>query len=418
MKLRSILPFGLVVLAVLAAPGLARAESVGTVTITGYGGPDRVYTRDNTTTLYDTVGSANSDPDIFISIFPNTPSFERWDVYLIPNGPIVPGTYSATGGFETRPGLVVQHFGGDIGFSCTGGTFTISSIDTTSPWGLAFDVSWSTNCYPGPGSGHAVFRAVVPPDTTPPTLQLPPGDWVVATTTGNGTNVDYTVTATDDRDPNPQVTCTPPSGSFFPLGLSHVTCTATDNAGNTSAPRYLTVLVLEPDTTPPQFYWIPSFDVPATSPAGAHVDVYVLASDDRGYAAVACADRQTGATIGWNVAHDFPIGDTTVDCTATDEAGNSTKGSFTVHVQGASEQLSRLRTTIDGYGLTATLGQSLQAHVATEKRLVDAGKPAQACHAVDNFLAFVHEHDGVDIVGWQAYAMTLAAQQIEQVIGC
>jgi hypothetical protein len=263
-----------------------------------------------------------------------------------------------------------------------------------------------------------LFRAVVPPDTTPPTLQLPPGDWVVATTTGNGTNVDYTVTAADDRDPNPQVTCTPPSGSFFPLGLSQVTCTATDNAGNTSAPRYLTVLVLAPDTTPPQFYWIPSFDVPATSPAGAHVDVYVLASDDRGYAAVACADRQTGATIGWNVAHDFPIGDTTVDCTATDAAGNSTKGSFTVHVQGASEQLSRLRTTIDGYGLTATLGQSLQAHVATAKRFVDAGKPDQACHAVDNFLAFVHQHDGVEIDGWQAYGMTLAARQIEQVIGC
>jgi hypothetical protein len=65
-----------------------------------------------------------------------------------------------------------------------------------------------------------------------------------------------------------------------------------------------------------------------------------------------------------------------------------------------------------------TLGQSLQAHVATAKRFVDARKPAQACHAVDNFLAFVHDHDGVEIDGWQAYAMTVAAQQIKQAIGC
>ena len=68
--------------------------------------------------------------------------------------------------------------------------------------------------------------------------------------------------------------------------------------------------------------------------------------------------------------------------------------------------------------MTVTLGQSLQAHVATARRFVDAGKSAQACYAVDNFLAFVHEHEGVDIDGWKAYAMTVAAQEIKQVIGC
>ena len=38
--------------------------------------------------------------------------------------------------------------------------------------------------------------------------------------------------ATDDLDPNPDVACTPPAGSLFPIGTTRVDCTATDNAGN------------------------------------------------------------------------------------------------------------------------------------------------------------------------------------------
>jgi hypothetical protein len=49
----------------------------------------------------------------------------------------------------------------------------------------------------------------------------------------NGTVVNYTTpTATDNCDPNPTESCTPPSGSTFPLGMTTVTCTATDACGN------------------------------------------------------------------------------------------------------------------------------------------------------------------------------------------
>ena len=166
----------------------------------------------------------------------------------------------------------------------------------------------------------------------------PPGDWVVATTTGSGTNVDYTVTAADDRDPNPQVTCTPPSGSFFPLGLSQVTCTATDNAGNTAAPRYLMVLVLTLNTYRPHTGSRRSTCRQRAQRARGSSST----SSPPMTAATRPSRAQTvepGAAIGWNEARDFPIGDTAVDCTATADAGNSTKGSLPVHVQGASEQL-------------------------------------------------------------------------------
>lgn len=47
--------------------------------------------------------------------------------------------------------------------------------------------------------------------------------------------VDFTAKATDNCDPAPTVTCTPSSGSGFPVGLTIVHCTATDSSGNTDS---------------------------------------------------------------------------------------------------------------------------------------------------------------------------------------
>jgi hypothetical protein len=70
-------------------------------------------------------------------------------------------------------------------------------------------------------------------DTTPPVLKLP-GTVSAIATSRSGARVSYTVTATDNVDPNPTVKCTPASGSIFPLGKTPVNCTATDAAGNKS----------------------------------------------------------------------------------------------------------------------------------------------------------------------------------------
>lgn len=68
-------------------------------------------------------------------------------------------------------------------------------------------------------------------DTTPPVLNLP-ADMLVAPTSPSGAVVSYIVTATDLVDPNPVVSCQPPSGSIFPIGVTTVNCTATDASGN------------------------------------------------------------------------------------------------------------------------------------------------------------------------------------------
>lgn len=68
-------------------------------------------------------------------------------------------------------------------------------------------------------------------DDNPPDLTLP-ADLSLETTDPTGATVNYSASATDNIDGSVTVTCTPPSGSFFPIGITTVTCEATDTAGN------------------------------------------------------------------------------------------------------------------------------------------------------------------------------------------
>jgi hypothetical protein len=74
-------------------------------------------------------------------------------------------------------------------------------------------------------------------DTTPPELTVP-GDITVVLEGTNGTEVDFTATATDTADANPAVTCTPASGSLFPQGTTTVDCEAVDRSGNSVADTF------------------------------------------------------------------------------------------------------------------------------------------------------------------------------------
>jgi hypothetical protein len=69
-------------------------------------------------------------------------------------------------------------------------------------------------------------------DTTPPTLVTPPNVTVPAVSDA-GTVVQYPSPIVSDDQPGATATCSPPSGSVFPIGTTTVTCTATDASGNT-----------------------------------------------------------------------------------------------------------------------------------------------------------------------------------------
>jgi hypothetical protein len=89
--------------------------------------------------------------------------------------------------------------------------------------------------------------AITVQDTTPPVLVVP-SPIVVEQATADGTRAEWECLAADVCDAEVDVVCEPPSGSVFPLGVTTVTCTATDDSGNQTVKSF-TVTVR--DTTPP-----------------------------------------------------------------------------------------------------------------------------------------------------------------------
>jgi hypothetical protein len=176
----------------------------------------------------------------------------------------------------------------------------------------------ATDAYGNQASG--TFNVAVV-DTTPPVLSLP-SDMTKEATGPSGASATFSASASDIVDGNVPVICDASSGDTFPLGVTTVHCSATDTHGN-SASGSFTVTVQ--DTTPPSLNLPANITKEATGPGGAAATWSASATDIvDGSVAVSC-----DATSG----DKFPIGTATVNCSATDDAGNTASGSFTVTVQ-------------------------------------------------------------------------------------
>jgi HYR domain/FIMAH domain len=113
----------------------------------------------------------------------------------------------------------------------------------------------------------------------------------------------------------------------------------------------------------------------------------------------------------------FLIGDTTVNCTATDSSGNTATANFVVHVRGAGEQLANLSATLDGFNL-GKLGASLDDKLVTVEHFLAANKPQQACENLMSFYSQVQSQSGKGLTVDEASYLAGAAKRIENVIGC
>jgi uncharacterized repeat protein (TIGR03803 family) len=133
-----------------------------------------------------------------------------------------------------------------------------------------------------------------------------------------------------DPDGNPITFTQTPSGPYS-LGTNVVILTATDNQGGSASSTNLVIVL---DRTPPQLACPSDMTANCTSLNGAAVSFAPSASDDcSGPPAVVCVPP-SGTT--------FPIGTTTVYCTATDKAGNFTWCSFHITVLSLRQMLERL----------------------------------------------------------------------------
>lgn len=158
----------------------------------------------------------------------------------------------------------------------------------------------------------------------------------------NGWTVQYTKpTASDCATPgctNPVelpsslVSCDPPSGQGVVLGLGSqaIICKATDLGGNTTTAEFRFEVR---DTTPPTLS-VPANIVTSTTGTTATVSYQVTATDTVG-AVLSCTSASPGVTSSdLTKGGSFPVGTSTVACTATDAAGNIAAKSFTVTVSG------------------------------------------------------------------------------------
>lgn len=191
--------------------------------------------------------------------------------------------------------------------------------------GSTFPIGTTTvTCSASDLSGHSASTtfAVSVADHTAPVVTVP-ADVTVNATSPSGASHSFTATATDNVDGSLTASCTPASGSGFAFGPTTVTCTAQDAAGNTGSGSF--VVTVQDKTAPVVTVHEPDA-VEATGPSGATVSwTAATALDDVDGARPVDCDHASGGT--------YPVGDTTVTCTADDTHGNTGSATFTVTVE-------------------------------------------------------------------------------------
>ena len=210
-------------------------------------------------------------------------------------------------------------------------------------------VTWTASDGQVPPNTSSATQTVTVTDTTAPEINaatLPPATIVVEANDAGGWVYSVPlsplwdmITATDLVDGVIAATCVPDATDSFPFGPSSVSCTATDAAGNVSAAAGFVVDVQ--DNTGPTIDGLepPTFD---------RAEPFVVAFDENTFTLrwgpVTATDVDPNLDISCSVGvldpaqplytfvHDFPVGTTTVTCTATDSAGNTSSGTFSVTV--------------------------------------------------------------------------------------
>ncbi|HUF16442.1 MAG TPA: HYR domain-containing protein [Thermoanaerobaculia bacterium] len=160
------------------------------------------------------------------------------------------------------------------------------------------------------------------------------------------------------------------------------------------------------DETPPSLA-VENLTVNATAPDGAIVSYSVSATDAFDpNPIVACAPASDGL---------FPIGSTTVSCTATDRAGNSSSATFVVTVLGAAEQIVKLIELLKSTALPPPLEARL---IVTLQHVLSAPNNHVACVALRRFTEALESTPGSLIPAEMAAALMADGARIGAVMSC
>jgi hypothetical protein len=217
--------------------------------------------------------------------------------------------------------------GAVVNFSAPTTSGNCGAVTCNPTSGSFFPVGPTTvTCTEGNSSANCSFTVTVN-DTQPPTITCPANVTKSNDPNQCGAVVTYPPPTVSDNCPGVGTpTCSPASGSFFPVGTTTVTCTVADASPN-SPDSTCTFTVKVNDTQPPQI----------TCPANV-----TAVTDQNVCPAPAClivnfpapvvSDNCPGVTVVCNppAGSCLPVGVSTVTCTATDASGNTATCSFTV----------------------------------------------------------------------------------------
>jgi hypothetical protein len=256
------------------------------------------------------VESTDTAGNVGNSSFTVTVSDTTAPVITVPSNITAEAT-SATGATVTFSVSASDIVNGATAATATPASGSVFPIGTTTVNVTSTDIA---------GNNSATSFTVTVRDTTGPVVTVP-SDITEEATSASGATVTFSVSATDAVDGASTATATPASGSVFPIGTTTVTVTSPDIATNNGSASF-TVTVR--DTTAPAITAPADMTVRINSQTGAVVNFIVSATDIVDGAVSATATPASGST--------FPIGDTTVNVTSTDAAGNTSNRSFVITV--------------------------------------------------------------------------------------
>jgi hypothetical protein len=248
---------------------------------------------------------------------------------------------SPAGASQAFFGMALDDVDGPLSAPCEPTTYAIGSTSVTCK---ATDAAGNT------GSSSTPFTVTVQ-DTTAPVLSLP-GPITTPATSAAGASVSYVATANDVVAGSVAVSCDHPSGSTFPVGVTTVTCSATDGANASPSGSFsVTVTNSAPTVTVPGQQIVEASDA-----LGSTVNFVPAptASDPEEGPLVPSCSHPSGSR--------FPIGTTSVTCTATDGEGASATGSFDVLVRDTTPPV--VTPPLDAVVVTDTLLSSTDARIA------------------------------------------------------
>ena len=206
-----------------------------------------------------------------------------------------------------------------LGTPATADNCSVANISNDAPATFPIGttiVTWTAT--DAAGNSSTATQTVTITDNTVPTISALGAITVQANASCAAFSVNLGTPITADNCGVASVTNNAPA--VFPLGLTTVTWTVTDNSGNTATATQ-TVTVVDQGA--------PALVAPAniTIPAGASCSVTPTSIGN-----AFTADNCTAGTVSNNAPATFPIGTTTVTWTVTDGAGNTSTATQTVTV--------------------------------------------------------------------------------------